>query len=140
ANGGVGPYGFTVSAGALPGGLTLSTGGALSGTPTASGSFNFTVTATDATGQTGSRAYTLVVDVPVLTVTPATLPSGIVGVAYSQALGATGGNAPYTFAVTAGALPDGLALSPGGALTGTPTTQGNFSFTVTATDSTTGTA
>lgn len=140
ANGGIGPYGFTVTAGALPAGLTLSTGGALSGTPTASGSFNFTVTATDANGQTGSRAYTLVVDVPVLTVTPATLPSGIVGVAYSQTLGATGGNAPYTFAVTAGTLPDGLSLSSSGALTGTPSAEGNFSFTVTATDSTTGTA
>ena len=140
ANGGIGPYGFTVTAGALPAGLTLSTGGALSGTPTASGSFNFTVTATDANGQTGSRAYTLVVDVPVLAVTPATLPSGIVGVAYSQTLGATGGNAPYTFAVTAGTLPTGLTLSSSGALTGTPSAEGNFSFTVTATDSTTGTA
>ncbi|WP_162782219.1 putative Ig domain-containing protein [Arenimonas caeni] len=140
ANGGIGPYGFAVSAGALPPGLTLSTGGALSGTPTASGSFAFTVTATDANGQTGSRDYTLVTAVPVLSVTPASLPSGIVGVAYNQTLGATGGNAPYSFDVTTGALPDGLTLSPAGALTGTPTVQGNFDFTVTATDSTTGTA
>ena len=140
ATGGVGPYGFAVTAGALPAGLTLSTGGDLSGTPTASGTFNFTVTATDANGQTGSRAYSLVVAVPVLTLTPASLPSGIVGVAYSQAFDTTGGVAPYSYAVTAGALPGGLTLAPGGTLDGTPTTAGNFNFTVTSTDSTGGTA
>jgi uncharacterized protein YhjY with autotransporter beta-barrel domain len=120
--------------------MTLSAGGALSGTPTSSGTFNFTVTATDPNGQTGSRAYALVIDVPVLTITPATLPSGIVGVAYSQAVGASGGIAPYSFAVTAGALPTGLTLAGDGTLSGTPTAQGTFNFTVTATDSTGGTA
>jgi uncharacterized protein YhjY with autotransporter beta-barrel domain len=140
ATGGVGPYGFAVTAGALPAGLTLSTGGDLSGTPTASGTFNFTVTATDANGQTGSRAYSLVVAVPVLTLTPASLPSGIVGVAYSQAFDTTGGVAPYSYAVTAGVLPGGLTLAPGGTLDGTPTTAGMFNFTVTSTDSTGGTA
>ncbi len=140
ATGGVGPYSFAVTAGALPAGLTLGTGGNLAGTPTASGTFNFTVTGTDANGQTGSRAYTLIVAVPVLTMTPPTLPSGTVGVAYSQAFAATGGQAPYSFAVTAGALPGGLTLATGGTLSGTPTTAGSFNFTVTATDSTGGTA
>ena len=140
ATGGVGPYTFAVTAGALPAGLTLGTGGALSGTPTSSGSFSFTVTGTDANGQTGSRAYTLAVAVPVLTLTPATLPSGTVGVAYSQAFSAAGGQAPYSFAVTAGTLPAGLTLSAGGTLSGTPATAGSFNFTVTATDSTGGTA
>ena len=140
ASGGVGPYGFTVTAGALPAGLTLSSTGNLSGTPTASGTFNFTVTATDANGQTGTRAYTLMIAVPVLTLTPATLPSGIVGVAYSQAFSTSGGLAPYSYAVTAGALPGGLTLSAAGTLAGTPTAAGTFNFTVTATDSTSGTA
>ena len=58
ATGGVGPYTFAVTAGALPGGISLSTSGALSGTSVEIGTFNFTVTATDAHGQTGSRAYT----------------------------------------------------------------------------------
>ena len=70
-----------------------------------------------------------------LTVTPATLPQMTVGAPFSATLTASGGTAPYTFAVTAGSLPAGLSLSPAGALTGTPTTPGAFSFTVTATDS-----
>ncbi|WP_448112323.1 putative Ig domain-containing protein [Mesorhizobium amorphae] len=139
ATGAVAPYSFSVTAGALPAGLSLGPTGALSGTPTASGNFSFTVTASDANGQTGSRPYTLTVDVPTLTVSPTTIPSGTAGTAYSQALSASGGNAPYSFAVTAGALPAGLTLSSTGALSGTPTVSGNFNFTVTATDSTTGT-
>jgi uncharacterized protein YhjY with autotransporter beta-barrel domain len=61
ANGGVGPYTFSVTAGALPGGLTLSNAGVLSGTPTAAGSFNFTAQATSSNGFSGTRAYTLVI-------------------------------------------------------------------------------
>ena len=72
---------------------------------------------------------------PVITVSPATLPSGLVGSPYSQAITATGGTGTYTYAVTAGALPAGLTLSAGGLLSGTPTAAGAFNFTVTATDS-----
>ena len=61
ANGGVAPYTFSVTAGALPAGLTLSSAGVLSGTPTAAGSFNFTVQATSTNGFSGTRAYTLVI-------------------------------------------------------------------------------
>lgn len=64
AAGGTSPYAFAVSSGALPAGVALSSGGSLSGTPTQSGTFSFTVTATDAFGCTGSRAYTLVVGCP----------------------------------------------------------------------------
>jgi hypothetical protein len=69
-----------------------------------------------------------------VTVAPATLPGGTVGAAYSQAITASGGMAPYAFAVTSGALPTGLALSPAGALSGTPTASGPFTFVITATD------
>ena len=140
ANGGVGPYGFAVTAGALPAGVTLSSTGTLSGTPTESGTFNFSATATDANGQAGSLAYTLTVAAPALTLAPATVPQGTVGVAYSQAFSTTGGIAPYGYTVSAGALPGGLTLSAGGTLAGTPTTAGSFGFTVTSTDSTGGTA
>lgn len=72
---------------------------------------------------------------PAITVNPVTLPTGgQPGVPYSQSISATGGAAPYTFAVTAGALPDGLTLSPAGLLSGTPTTSGTSTFTITATD------
>ena len=72
---------------------------------------------------------------PTITVNPATLPNGTPGVPYSQQLTATGGAPPHTFAVTAGTLPPGLTLTPAGLLSGTPTTNGSFPFTVTATDS-----
>jgi CSLREA domain-containing protein len=59
ATGGSSPYTFAVTTGSLPGGLTLASGGALTGTPTTAGSFNFIVTATDNTGCTGTRSYTM---------------------------------------------------------------------------------
>ena len=75
---------------------------------------------------------------PVVTVTvsPATLVSGQVSAAYTQQFTASGGTAPYSYAVSAGAIPPGLTLSATtGALSGTPTTANTYSFTVTATDS-----
>jgi len=140
ASGGVAPYGLTVTAGALPNGLSLTSGGALSGTTTASGTFNFTVTATDANGQTGSTAYTVVVAVPTLALTPATLPGGTAGTAYSQTLTISGGIAPYTVTQT-GALPTGITFNTATrTFSGTPTQSGSFPITVTVTDSTGGTA
>ncbi|MEG3163323.1 autotransporter domain-containing protein [Sphingomonas sp. PB2P19] len=130
-----------MTSGALPAGVTLSATGALSGIPTAGGSFAFTVTATDATvagsggPYTASRAYSLTVAAPSVTLAPTSLPAGASAVAYSQALVASGGTAPYSYAVTAGALPAGVTLSASGTLAGTPTASGSFAFSVTATDS-----
>ncbi|MFZ5635352.1 MAG: putative Ig domain-containing protein [Pseudomonadota bacterium] len=140
ATGGAAPYTFAVTAGALPNGLTLTSGGALSGTTTTSGTFNFTVTATDNFGQTGSRAYTVVVAVPTITLTPATLPGGTAGTAYTQTLTIAGGIAPYTVTQT-GALPTGLTFNAATrTFSGTPTQSGTFNISVTVTDSTGGTA
>src|SRR6185295_14863809 len=66
---------------------------------------------------------------------PPTLPPGVVGVSYFQTITASGGTAPYTFAVTSGTLPAGLTLTTGGVLSGTPTTAGSSTVTITATDS-----
>ncbi|WP_158225473.1 putative Ig domain-containing protein [Rhizobium sp. 11515TR] len=144
ASGGTGSYNFNVTSGALPAGLTLSSSGTLSGTPTAGGTFNFTVTARDSstgTGApfTGSKAYSLTIAAPTITISPATLTAATVGASYNQTISASGGTSSYSFAVTAGSLPNGLTLSSGGVITGTPTAGGNFNFTVTATDSSTGT-
>lgn len=65
---------------------------------------------------------------------PAALPDAIHGTDYSQALAASGGAAPYSFALTSGALPNGLSLSPEGALSGRPQGVGVSSFTIGVTD------
>ncbi len=137
ASGGSAPYAFALEAGSsLPNGLTLTNAGLLSGTPAVFGNFNFTVKATDANGCTGTRAYPLTITAPcaAITVNPTNLPNGTVGTAYNQTATATGGTAPYAFTVSAGALPGGLTLNTGGALTGTPNAAGVFNFTLKATD------
>ncbi len=124
---------FSLQAGTLPNGVSLSPAGILSGTPAQFGSFNFTVKATYANGCMGAQAYTLTVNCPAIAVNPPTLPDKTVGqVVTSLSVNAGGGTAPYSFAVTSGALPTGLTLGPTGAITGTPTTTGSFSFTIAA--------
>ena len=134
ASGGIPDYTFAVTSGALPDGLTLADDGTLDGTPTTSGSYSFTVTATDSFGTTGTQDYTINVGSATIVVSPAGLPAGTVGSAYSQGFSASGGIGPYTFSMTGGALPSGLTLT-GAALSGTPTTNGTFSLTVRATNS-----
>lgn len=131
-NVGTQPVTFAVTSGSLPADLSLAADGTLSGTPTQSGSYAFTVTATDAGGCTGSRAYVLDVTCPLLVVLPATLPNAPIGVPYDQLITHEGGEPPVTFAVVSGALPAGLSLAPTGELTGTPTTTGTYAFTVRA--------
>ncbi|MBB5858392.1 uncharacterized protein YhjY with autotransporter beta-barrel domain [Xanthomonas arboricola] len=138
ASGGTAPYTYAVSAGSLPAGITLASNGTLSGTATVEGSFNVTVTATDANTFTATQAYALTVAGPNLALPASTLPAGTAGQAYSAAITpATGGTAPYRYALTAGALPNGVVVDAAtGALSGTPTLSGTFNFTLTATDST----
>jgi hypothetical protein len=128
--------------GPLPAGVTFSpVTGALTGSAADLGTFPVTFTATNALG-TATQAFTLTVVAPPMTIAPATLPAARAGVPYTATLVALGGPDPdsfgqaagATFAVTAGTLPAGLTLSPGGVLGGTPTAVGTFSFTVTATD------
>jgi len=220
ASGGFGPYTFAMTGGTLPSGLSLSSGGVLSGIPGAIGTNSFTVTATDTNGCWGSLGYSLVVTggpplivvgpqsrtnvigtdatfnvtatgtsplvyqwefngvaiagatgsslvrggvdfgdgggyrvvvtnvagvvtssvatltvvCPVVSVSPGSLPTGLVGSSYSQTLTASGGFGPYTFAVSEGTLPAGLDLSSGGVLSGIPGAIGTSDFTVRATD------
>ena len=71
---------------------------------------------------------------PVITISPATLPSATQGTAYTQQLSGSGGTAPYVFTVTSGALPPGLTMPSSGLISGTPTTAGATAFTVRGTD------
>lgn len=136
ASGGNPSYSYAVTSGGLPPGLVLNPStGALSGTPSAAGSFSFTVTSTDARGCTGSQPYTVAVACPTISLSPASLPNGTVGVPYSQTIGASGGTVPYVFAVSVGTLPPGLGLNAStGALSGVPTAAVSASFTISATD------
>jgi hypothetical protein len=132
--GGTGPYTFAITAGTLPPGVTLSSAGLLSGTPTSAGSYSFTVTATDSLSASGSQAYTLSISPATVTLTPATLPTAVRGDDYSVQIDAAGGTAPYSFSVTNGALPAGLWLDSDGFLDGAPGATGTYTFTVTAVD------
>jgi len=135
ASGGLGPYTFARTAGTLPPGLSLNSGGSLSGAPNAAGMYNFTIQATGVNGCTGSRSYSILVVCPVITLNPANLPGAALGAPYSQRITASGGDAPYTYSITAGSIPPGMFFGSGGILGGTPNTTGNYNFTVRATDS-----
>jgi hypothetical protein len=143
ASGGVPPYSWSLTGGSLPAGLTLSSAGVISGTPTGTATTsNFTVTVTDSKSATKSAGLSITVIQPPLSVTTTSLPGGSLGNAYSQNLQAIGGTPPYTWSISAGALPTGLTLSnpSTGAITGTPTVTGTFNFTAKVTDSATPTA
>lgn len=134
ASGGAAPYTYALQAGALPAGLSLTADGWLNGGPSVAGAFNFTVSATAATGCAGTRQYTLQINCPAITVNPVTLPAGIVGAPYSQSFSQSGGSGAIVFAWQGAAIP-GLTFDAGTKiLTGTPTQSGNFSFSITATD------
>jgi putative Ig domain-containing protein len=115
----------------------------LSGTPTIAGSFPITVTVTDSSSppMTDSIPVSLTItDSPIVVDAAPAPPSGTVTYPYNNGNGfgftASGGSAPYTWTVTAGTLPPGLAINCcGWLLFGTPTSAGTFTFTVTVTDS-----
>ncbi|MFN5784114.1 MAG: putative Ig domain-containing protein, partial [Novosphingobium sp.] len=140
AAGGTGNFSYGLSAGALPAGLTLNSSGTLSGTPMVAGLFNFTVRATDLSASgTGApfsvaQAYALTIAAPTIALSPASLANPVLATPYSQAVTASGGIGPYTYALTAGSLPGGLTLGSSGTLSGTTSQVGTFNFTVTATD------
>lgn len=142
ASQGTAPYQYSVTSGSLPPGLLLSPAtGEISGIPSATGSFTFTVSAVDFAGCFGERVYTIVINdlaCPTILVSPASLPFAQLGEAYAQSVSASGGATPYVFNISAGSLPPGLMLSAGGPadalLAGIPTTAGSYTFTVTAVD------
>ena len=141
ATGGTTPYRWSISAGSLPSGLTLSSAGVLSGTPIATGLVSFTAKVTDAAAQIAIAPLQMsIAPAPLQITTTSPLASGQVSVAYSTTLTATGGSTPYTWSVGGGSLPSGLTLSSAGVLSGTPTASGPVSFTAKVTDATAQTA
>jgi hypothetical protein len=140
ATSGIGPYTWAVSSGTLPAGLTLSSAGVLSGTPTATGTASFTVEVTDAEDATATEATTITVFAGPALSFP-TPPNGAIHTSYTDQLTLRGGTAPYTWSVSGGTLPAGVTLgATTGILSGTPTIGGIFHFTVKVADSSNRTA
>ena len=146
ASGGQGtPKIWSVIAGKLPDGLTMASfygvqSTIISGTPTKLQTTTFTVQVKDNTGVATQALSITIGPPPPLVITSPTPPPATVGTSYFTNLFASGGVQPYTWSITAGQLPPGLALvkgSNGGTtISGTPTTKGTFTFTETVTDST----
>jgi hypothetical protein len=137
ATGGIQPYGW-YNDGTLPPGLQLSIDGTLSGTPTQLGTFNVNFAVIDS----GTPAYIAEVTLPMtvatdLKITTTTIANAQVLTPYNQPLAFTGGLAPYTWSIAAGAFPIGIVIDPStGLLNGTPctynsTTDYSTSFTAT---------
>jgi hypothetical protein len=138
SGGGGGSPAFTLTTGSLPAGLSLSAAGLISGTPTnASAGSTYTFAVTVTIGTQTSAPVTLSIVVPALpAVATTTLPSGNIGIPYSQQLSYTGGaGGTVSWAIVAGSLPaaSGLTLSTGGLLSGTPAVAVTYSFSVAVT-------
>jgi len=137
ASGGTTPYSWSLASGSLPGGLALNAGsGAISGTASASGTSAFSAKVTDAAGKSAQQSLSLVVSNGALMVASAELPEAQVGQPYAATLRAVGGLASYAWSIASGQLPTGLSLgAASGLISGTPTTTGQFSFSVKVADS-----
>jgi hypothetical protein len=122
------------------GNLSLSPGGLLSGTPTGSGDYGFTVQVADGASNTAQLSFSLYVNPPPLAImSPSPLPSGTVGAPYSFQFSASGGAGALTWSLVSGST-GGLSLSSSGLLSGTPAGSGDFGFTVQAADTASHTA
>src|SRR5947207_2454319 len=131
---------WSVEQGSLPPGVTLSADGVLAGTPTAEGSYQFVARADLRNGTPpASETYTLSVRQPVVVQSPfgsGQQATGEVGIAVRKTFTATGGSGTYTWSVSSGTLPAGVALdSASGTISGAPSGAGNYPFVVAATDS-----
>ena len=138
--GGVAPITYSVGSGSIPAGLKLNSVGTIIGTPSSSGTFTFTINATDFGTPpltVASPSYTVTINPPpALSITSTAMANGIVGTAYSSAIASSGGVPPLTWSVPPGTLPAGLELNTSsGLISGTPTTPGVTTFFPTVTDS-----
>jgi len=141
ARGGAAPYHWSVSKGALPGGMSLdSQNGAIKGEPAAEGRFEITITASDTLEQKTASPYIIEVNEPggaasldhagklsqPLYIATGALPEGGVAESYSVQMEAVGGVPPYSWSLADGNFHRGISLSPArGLISGVPQEKGN---------------
>ena len=129
-SGGTGAVTWTKQSGTLPPGLTLSSAGVLSGTPTSGGTYAYVVAVADNAGTVATHSESVSIAYATLTMT-GSAPTGEVGIAYSFTPTISGGNGSNTVTVSSGSLPSWASLnSTTGAVTGTPTTAASTTFTL----------
>ena len=135
ATGGTPVYVWSISSGSLPAGLSLDRAtGIVGGIPSAAGSYSFLAHVADSFGSFAEAPFVLVVDAAQLSLSAQAPATGNAGSPYQVSLSTAGGVAPYRFALDSGTLPDGLALSDSGVLSGTLIRKGTWTFTVCVTD------
>lgn len=145
ASGGIPAYTWSITAGALPPGLSLSpASGVISGTPQSSGGTHFVVTVADSGRNPQTRSAVLSIGVAAAQPSPQISPltinsspswSGQDGVAFASSLQASGGTPAYIWSLVSGSLPAGLTLEgTTGLISGTPTVSGVSNFTIGVTD------
>ena len=132
---GLGPFAWSVSGGGLPAGLTLDPAtGAVTGTPTASGAFHFTLIVTDSGQESSTQAETVTIAAAPTAMGGGTIDADV-GVAVGDQLSTHGGTGPYVWSVASGTMPPGVVLSPTGSISGVPADPGTFTVDVMVTDS-----
>jgi hypothetical protein len=130
-SGGVAPFSWSVTSGSLPPGLSLSSGGTISGTTCTGSTAKFTVQVADSATPplTASAQLSISVAVVPLSIATTSLPDGVTDTIYSQAIQVAGGISPYAWSVTSGSLPSWATLnSSTGRVTGIPGTTGTANF------------
>jgi len=149
ASGGAAPYTWAIGSGALPPGLapggTTGSSFTISGTPASTGAYSYAVKVTDSSSpqQTQSQSYSGTITLPPASITSLNCTSAngpsTVGVRYAATCSTSNGIAPFTWTISAGALPAGVTLNGSASgtatISGTPTTAGPYSYTLTVSDS-----
>jgi large repetitive protein len=150
ASGGTTPYNWSIASGTLPQGLapgaTTGSSFTISGTPTSTGAYSYAVKVVDSSTpqQAQSQPYSGTITLPPASITSLNCSAGAngpstVGVWYTDTCMAPNGTAPFSWSISAGALPAGVTLnastSATAAISGTPTAAGSYSYTLTVSDS-----
>lgn len=131
---GSGSINLSITSGSLPKGLTMSSGGYISGIPTVIGTYTFTVKAKNIYGS-DEKVYTLRVGEEPPQILTSSLPDGMAGIRYDSRVSVSG-TMPISFSIVSGSLPNGLVLnSSTGSISGVPSKGGVFTFTLRASNS-----